>query len=566
MATIKGFIKNYKNEYILPITRAELVLDALGNQALTSDLFLAGELKDKDGKIIAKDLPGLITAAERKMLSGGGTNGSIQDIYNKLNYINSSLKFNDAPVNFYTVDANNKLTQTPILIYGTQHEIEIARDTENSNKIIFKLAEPEKVATSTTNTIIRSVEVDEFGRVTSLSGSSLANDDIPPKLTGKELEQGTLTNCTVAAYEEKDFTDNSVVYKKYVDDQFNKVNQVATEALWFKGAISDYDDAKTILNEKQHLHAYFKVTSPFTIEANNIYNKTATTNDNQEVKPGDTLIVYAESKTDPHKFVYVPSGDEKETIIFVKKSDTAKDYEEVKNKYGKVVFSFDSPFTVSNMSDGAKIGMNAAGTVQDGYLTAADWNKFNSYSNSLKVEYTPTITETTPTCYQIGSLTFGNTTSNAKVIYGVNNITSLELKDGSDEEYKSINPIIAFKETSPNGDSDVTIEIRGSNGIVSTKTKDGIELTAANTVKQGSKKYLDTDGYQFEVKIGQIKSKDDTTTIVPGLTDYEEFIDFKTDAIMTFLKFQEIKDSLKDETKTIYYGSTELVSIIDVNI
>jgi hypothetical protein len=53
---------------MLPITRGELVLDANGNIALTSDLFLAGKFTDADGN----GLPGLITAAERAMLNGAG--------------------------------------------------------------------------------------------------------------------------------------------------------------------------------------------------------------------------------------------------------------------------------------------------------------------------------------------------------------------------------------------------------------------------------------------------------------------------------------------------------------
>jgi hypothetical protein len=42
----KGFIKDFAGNYILPITRGELVLDSEGNIALASDLFLAGTLKD----------------------------------------------------------------------------------------------------------------------------------------------------------------------------------------------------------------------------------------------------------------------------------------------------------------------------------------------------------------------------------------------------------------------------------------------------------------------------------------------------------------------------------------
>jgi len=73
----------------LPITRGELVLDASGNVALRSSDFLAGN-----------GLPGLVTAAERALLSGS-SGGGLSDLSDKLNYINNGLMFNSSVVNFY---------------------------------------------------------------------------------------------------------------------------------------------------------------------------------------------------------------------------------------------------------------------------------------------------------------------------------------------------------------------------------------------------------------------------------------------------------------------------------
>jgi hypothetical protein len=61
MATNKGFIQNWQGENLLPITRAELVLDCFGNIAFTSPEFEAGATR-KDGTVNAY---GLITAAEK---------------------------------------------------------------------------------------------------------------------------------------------------------------------------------------------------------------------------------------------------------------------------------------------------------------------------------------------------------------------------------------------------------------------------------------------------------------------------------------------------------------------
>ena len=107
MATNKGFIKDWVGNTILPITRGELVLDANGNMALASDLFLAGEHKDADGK----PLPGLVTHAERALilqLSGD----VVGNVSKELTAINSGLLFNGTNTKFY--DSN--LNATPINI------------------------------------------------------------------------------------------------------------------------------------------------------------------------------------------------------------------------------------------------------------------------------------------------------------------------------------------------------------------------------------------------------------------------------------------------------------------
>lgn len=60
MATInKGFIKDWSDNILLPITRGELVLDSNGIIAFHSEQFLA-----------TSEHPGLMTSAEKAMLAG----------------------------------------------------------------------------------------------------------------------------------------------------------------------------------------------------------------------------------------------------------------------------------------------------------------------------------------------------------------------------------------------------------------------------------------------------------------------------------------------------------------
>lgn len=98
--TKKGFLRDFNDDILLPITRAELILDKDGKVAFHSDQFLADN-----------GLPGLITADERQLIHNlsGNTEQNLADLYNKLNYINNGLIIDDKQLNFY-----NTTTATPI--------------------------------------------------------------------------------------------------------------------------------------------------------------------------------------------------------------------------------------------------------------------------------------------------------------------------------------------------------------------------------------------------------------------------------------------------------------------
>ena len=107
--TIKGFIKDYNGNPLLPITRAELVLDKHGMQALHSSEF---EAKLPDESTDFPGLPGLITAAEKALihtLDGNSGSGTISDIYSQIGTLfNIGIKVNDTPLSFY--DAQKQAT------------------------------------------------------------------------------------------------------------------------------------------------------------------------------------------------------------------------------------------------------------------------------------------------------------------------------------------------------------------------------------------------------------------------------------------------------------------------
>ena len=84
------------------------MLDKDGNVALNSEYFLAG---------VNGSGYGLVTAAERAMLSGGGTGSTVNigNLATKLNYINTGLYFNEVQLQFYN-DSSTGTTATPIKI------------------------------------------------------------------------------------------------------------------------------------------------------------------------------------------------------------------------------------------------------------------------------------------------------------------------------------------------------------------------------------------------------------------------------------------------------------------
>lgn len=197
--------------------------------------------------------------------------------------------------------------------------------------------------------------------------------------------------------------------------------------------------------------------------------------------------------------------------------------------------------------------MSKASTTTDGYLSASDYTKFNSYASSLAVTYTGEFTSGTGV-YKIGTLKIGGTDN---VIYGKNNITALELTNGSSNEY---NPILKFTE---NG-VDTKFTLKGGNSIKVKKNSNNIEFTVVNEVDTNSSKYaeFDSTNNKLKIKIGSISGN----TVTNGLTDYAEFAQLRNNVIARALEVELITNSLTDTSQDYYYGSTDLKDAVTLTI
>lgn len=557
----KGFIKDWLGNQILPITRGELVLDKEGYMALASKLFLAGEQKDADGNLL-KDaqgqlLPGLITAAERAMLSGGGTGQSLQDLYTKVSHINTGLSVAGTTVNFYT-ESEGTTTKTPINIVSTGDN-KLALSVAN-NVISFGLFGIHGTDGLTASPILKSIKVDQWGRVTEVTGSALTNADIPAELSGKTIKTSTLETCVTANEDIDETNSKAIANKAYVDKKFNLINTTALGALKFGGPLSDAIGAETVVTNSKYWNHYYKVTAEFVVDADYLYSETESTVNDKTVKIGDTLIVYPISSTTA-KFVHIPSGDDI-TSLTVKEDGAAANA--LTAQQGHITLQYASIFNVENT--GGKvvhISLPQASPTSDGYLSSTDYNEFKAYANNLKVQYTSIVPESGAGIYSLGTLTIGTKDT---TIYGKNNISKLELIDNTAST--GYNPILKFTETDA---TDVQIVYKGVTGITVRKTDNNIEFLAANEAisqnvpgTEDSIKYITvTDGYKFGVQLGSANAAGDVTQ--DGLVDFRQFNTVANAVSLTNI-FEPITNSLTDSTKKYHYGSTDLVAAINVTI
>lgn len=536
----KGFIKDWTGDYILPITRAELVLDKNGNVALTSPLFAAGYTHE-DGTINSY---GLISAAERALISGGADGQGIGDVYQKLSQINTGLQVNGTPLTFY--NETSKI-QTPINITspGGLSLTYVNNGTAGYN-IQIGLQELTTADTSVAQ-ILRSITVDKYGRVTAVTGSNLVNADIP------NLEGKTLTNVTIngGKTETADIGTEAtaIANKKYVDDSVAKATGVAVGALKFGGYISTTTDAINKLSVSDNINSYYKITVGFPIDSQYFHEGLS-----GGVKTGDTVIIH-KNDSGTVKYIHIPSGDDVTLIGVKEQGEVGYILDPVD---GEVVLNFSSLFDVALAGTGSKtvnITLDKASSSQDGYLSKEDYSLFKSYASDLAITYEQTSASAGLGVYSIGTLTIGQA---AHTIYGMNDTYSLSLNNNTTtNEY---NPVLKF---TANGSVDTSFTYKGSKGIVIKKNGNDIEFTASNVIYDDSTDYLKTDGYQFGVKLG---SFNENGSITEGLVNFSTIHNLALQVGRTTI-FELIENSLIGTNESQYkYGNEKLKAAINVTI
>ena len=535
--TTKGFIKDFAGNNLLPITRGELVLDKDGNIALNSKYFLAGENGSQYG---------LITAAERAMLNGTGSNGeSLSDLYAKIEKINTGLTIGDKTYSFYDSTGEG----TPITIVGTENQITIATN-ENTHDVQLTLAQINTSATTIASGVVKGIVVDEYGRVTSVTASDLTNDDIPEELSDK-----TLSGCiTKAVKADEKF---AIVNKDYVDTKFQEANAVATGALKFGGVITSLNDATTA-TDGNYTYYYYKVTAqqPLNLPANITADKKDIT-----VKAGDTLIV-----DENNKLVHVPSGDDITTLTITKTSTEGNSEYVINNQLGNVTLEFSPIFSIEKVEGNDKfatISIPQASAAKDGYLSASDYERFDSYAANFATEFISSVADNTAGVYDIGTLKVGTAQYPIK---GINDTYELNFIDTVvvEEKTTKIDPTIQF---SKNGTVDSSISYKGTNGVIVTKDGNTLNISQQENVSTNST-YLSigegADNNQFTINIGYFD--EGTKKVVNGLASYEQLVALASRIAQQIETIDYSLEPKAGDPETEYrYGNAKLVAAITLD-
>lgn len=521
MATTKGFIKDWKGNKMLPITRGELVLDKDGNIALTSPYFAAG----------GDNAYGLISSADLAKISGNQA-GSLGDIYNKLSYINSGIKVGDTTLKFYDDTSG---TQKYISITGTNGVSVGVND--NSIQVALSTVLDKKVEIS--DQVIKNITVDTFGRVTAVSTGTLSNSEIPSTLTNK-----TLTGCTTTNVPE---VENALVNKKYVDDAVAGATGIATGALKFGGTLTKDSTLSTLLTNA-NVNSYYKIVDNIEISLDQLITPhTGILNSDANAilaKAGDTVIIHKTTPTSDPLFVYIPSADE----YFVSVVQGSK---KATSTHQNVTVDFADIFGVSVTNGYVTVGMSPASTDQDGYLSKGDYAKFTEVAGRT-IEYEEATKETDAGAYLIGTFTVGTTDYE---VYGKNNVSSLTLEGGTESD-----PSVKLKFTET-GQTDKYITVSGRSGVKVSKTDDSIVLEAV--VTSGNTTYLTTSGNTVSAKLGQF-TEDGYTD---GLVSFEQLLQALTNLSQNLTEVITTSLYVSTEDGGSYkYGSDTLKAAIDLTI
>lgn len=562
----KGFIHDSQGNTLLPITRAELILDKLGNPAFQSSQFAAGG--DNSYGLISK-----VDIEFLHSLSGSsGTTSSIQDILNDITKLYAgAINVNNTSVPFYNSDGASNIN----LVSGSGISIAVTPTEGTADTITVSL---EKITNTTEGSgIVTGLEVDDYGRVTKVVKSS--------DLTGYVT--------TVADNSEQ----NVIVNKKYVDDSIAKVELVAVGALNFvgkfdhgQGDLASY--INTILSQASE-GDYMLVAKAFEISSdsmNYMYYKDDYNNAGQSsvsVNVGDTLIVRQDNQG-AFKLIHIPSGND--TFVSTDISVIQGTTPYIQNKTGSVVFNFDPVFTLAATDNEAvQVGINALGSDSDdevyGVIKASDYKSFLQAS-AQSVQYLPTINQDTPGAYALGNISFGSGTEST--IYGTHNTYAASLESITDSNTGKPDPTqvnLKFA-SSVNTAYDTSLNIKGE-GIKVEVANGALKLSSTLAVDPTSAEYLDITGNTLKIKTGEsVESSDGNGDVTyTGLATYAQAVNLSTQAVQAahglaidtaktlFTAFTEIPNNLTEQTytsegstiaATYWYGNDALVAAIAI--
>jgi hypothetical protein len=529
----KGFIKDYAGNTLLPITRAELVLDDSGMPALHSEKFVA-QLPDES--ISFSGRPGLITAAEKALLqtlngNSGSGNGTISDIYAQLDTLfNIGLNVGSTQVKYF----NNNKEVTPIS-FTAESGISVGF---SDNSVKFTLTPLEgKTADTTVEIPVTNITVDKYGRVTNVSGNTTLN--------------GITLNNSKASDIDTNSDETSIVNKKYVDSLFTDAVGIASGSLKFKGVLQSNDDLNPIINSlNSHINEYWKIG----------YDGGSATIDGvlTYFKKGDTLVVYS-STSGNATLVHIPSGDEQITTLSVGNGNTKA----IDNKAGNLQLDFTGAAVVSS-TDGYKAVidipiLSADPNADAGAISRADYEAFKQYS-AKSMSFTPTITASANNAYEIGKITLGDE-ENASTIYGQYNKYTFTLENGyaDSNANPSKDPKLNIQSSALNDST--TFQFKGESGINIVKENNVVKVTANNTVDQDSQDYLEiVNGHQFKVKLGNGENE--------GLVNFSTLSTYVTAVHQSAAHFELIEKSLTSNNpdSKYQYGNQNLIDAVNITI
>lgn len=519
MSIYKGFIKNWNNDTMLPITRGELVLDEEGKIALKSEHFLAQEGN-----------PGLVTADERAyILSLKNPDGnSSNDINAKLDAINSGLRIGTDLLQYYTLNGSTLSTKN-YTISGSDR-IKITKDAY-TNTFTFDLEEINLSAYNKPG-ILKNIYVDKYGRVDNIECGGITNDELPDTLTSKTLTNSTLSNCTTDSTISNDY---HIVNKKYVDDKIAGITTGALGALKFEGSLNGSTAAVDALAKPEN--SYFKVSANF--ELSGSYFEPYSSG-SISLKAGDTLIIWHNTSF-VKKFILVPSGDEIQTSVTILDSTNSTKY----SKVGDVNLKFTAPFKIETNNNTATVDIRYASTTSDGIITSDLYTQIKN-ATAKSMSYVPTVNTGFDGYYEIGKISFGDESSSSP-IYGVNTTYDIGL-NGSN------NPYLQLKEIT---DVKTSIQLVGGNGIEVTNDNNSAKFTIKT-----NHSFLKTTADGLSLKMGSVSNE----VVDDGLTSYSEFNTLSEFVISSTLGFDRISNSLNSSTYDYHYGSAELIKAITLDI